>query len=101
MTQRPCGLAKQSIRSKNVEEIMVKVMMKEKLTFAISYKSLNSQLKKTKNALVKIKSKVEESEKKDIDLQIEAIDMFLSKCRAGKMTHLYHGRMTSKLCDWR
>lgn len=77
---------------------MVKVAAKKKETFAVSYKSLNSQLKKTKVVLAKIKSKVEESEKKDIDLQIEAIDMFLKKCH-GKMTHLYHGRMTSKSCE--
>lgn len=73
-------------------------MVKEKVTFAVSYKALNSQLKKTKEVLAKIKAKVEESEEKDIDLQIKAIDMFLKKCHAGKMTHLYRARMTSKLC---
>jgi hypothetical protein len=76
-------------------------MVDTKETFAVSYKSLNSALNKTKKALMKIKPKVEEVEKKDIDLQIEAIDMFLRKCRSGKMTHFYHGRMTSKLCDRR
>jgi hypothetical protein len=78
----------------HVEEVMAK----KKETYPVSYKSLNSQLNKTKRALAKIKTKVEDAEKKDIDLQLEAIDMFLRKCRSGRMTYAYHAKMTSKLC---
>ena len=67
--------------------------MAKKKSYKVSYKSMNGQLSKTKKELEKIKKDLSDEDKKDIDLQVEAMNLLLKKCRT-RMTHIYFAKMT-------
>jgi hypothetical protein len=71
-----------------MEEVMPKVPVIKK--FVVDYKAVNILLKKKKKELEKIQKKVGLPAKLDIELQIKAIDLIISKC-VGKMSKTYEG----------
>ena len=71
-----------------------------KKNHAVSYKALNSQLSKMKKTLKKLKKKVRSQVKKETRSSIRSDQaMFQKTCRNGRMTHIYHAKMTIGKCD--
>ena len=59
--------------------------------YVVDYKSVNLELKKKKAELQKLENKVNASGKKQITLQIKAMNFLIRTCKNGKMTHDYTG----------
>ena len=59
--------------------------------YVVDYKSVNIELRKKKAELQKIENKVNTTGKKQIGLQIKAMNILIQACKNGKMTHDYTG----------
>jgi hypothetical protein len=60
--------------------------------YKVGFKTINAKLEVTKHHLKKIRKHVIKKDQKEIDAQIEAIDVILSACgRTGRMSASYTG----------
>jgi len=58
--------------------------------YKVGYKTMNAKIKVTREHLARIKKKVTSAkDKKDLEAQIEAMDVILEACTNGKMSRTY------------